>query len=97
MKRFLALYMGSAPPGEKAPVEIAEDIVAKGMAAWGAWMGAHATEIVEAGGPLGRTKLTSRDGVTDTRNNVTGYVIVPSGRRVVRTRCPRAWSLQAEP
>lgn len=76
MKRFLALYLGSASPEEKASSQLPDDIVAKGMAAWAAWMAAHSAEIVDAGAPLGRTKLTSGTGVSDTRNDVTGYVIV---------------------
>lgn len=76
MKRFLALYIGSASPEQKAAVEIPQDVVAKGMAAWGAWMAKHAAAIVDAGGPLGRTKLASLEGVTDTRNDITGYVVV---------------------
>lgn len=76
MKRFLALYIGSASPEQKAAAEIPEDVVAKGMAAWGAWMAQHAAAVADAGGPLGRTKLASPDGVTDTRNDITGYVIV---------------------
>lgn len=76
MKRFLALYIGSASPEQKAAAEVPEDVVTKGMAAWRAWMTEHAAAIVDAGGPLGRTKLASLDGVTDTRNDVTGYILV---------------------
>ena len=76
MKRFLALYLGSASPEEKTSVQLPEEVVAKGMTAWGEWMAAHTAEIVDAGAPLGPTKLTSGIGVSDTRNDVTGYVIV---------------------
>ena len=76
MKRFLALYLGSASPEEKASSQLPDDIVAKGMAAWAEWMTAHAAEIVDVGAPLGPTKLTSGTGVSDTRNDVTGYVLV---------------------
>lgn len=76
MKKFLALYMGSASEAEKAALVISEDTRAKGMAAWGDWMARHATDTVDGGGPLGRTKSVSTDGVLDTRNNITGYVIV---------------------
>lgn len=76
MKRFLALYTSSASPEEKASAQIPDDVAARGMAAWGDWMAAHAGEIVDPGAPLGRTKLASQAGVTDTRNDVTAYVIV---------------------
>lgn len=76
MKRFLALYLGSASPEEKASAPVPDEVQAQGMAAWGAWMASHAAAIVDGGGPLGRTKLASPDGVTDTRNNITGYILV---------------------
>ena len=46
------------------------------MQAWGDWMTRHATSIVEQGGPLGKTKRVSVDGISDTKNAMTGYVIV---------------------
>ena len=73
MKKFLALYMGS--PGA-APVDLSEETIAKGMAAWGGWMAEHASIIVDSGGPLGKTKKTSAAGISDMSNSVSGYVIV---------------------
>jgi hypothetical protein len=32
--------------------------------------------ILDSGGPLGKTKKTSKAGVSDTRNNVAGYIVV---------------------
>ena len=46
------------------------------MTAWGQWMERHAADIVEVGSPLGKTKKVSAGGVSDIRNNLTGYVIV---------------------
>jgi hypothetical protein len=46
------------------------------MAAWGNWMAQHAAVILDSGGPLGKTKKTSKAGVSDTRNNVAGYIVV---------------------
>ena len=74
MPSFLALYMGSdAASARGAP---SPDEIAKGMAAWGKWMADHAGVVVDAGGPLGKTKAASRGGLADTSNQVTGYVIV---------------------
>ena len=75
MKRFLALYMGSPPPGGGPPA-MSEEERNKGMAAWGAWMAKNAAAIVDAGGPLGKTKRASPEGVSDFKNAVTGYVVV---------------------
>jgi len=72
MTKFLALYMGNdAPPAQPSP-----DTIAKGMAAWNKWMTDHAKQVVETGGPLGKTKKTSKAGLSDTKNHVAGYVIV---------------------
>lgn len=75
MKTFLALYMGS-PDRAADPADFSEETIARGMAAWGAWMETHADRIVDAGGPVGTTKKTSAAGVSDIRNLVTGYVIL---------------------
>lgn len=75
MKQFLAVYTGTAAAqaGAQPP---SEDQIAKGMAAWGDWMTRNAARIVDAGGPLGVTKRVSPDGVADTHNNLSGYVII---------------------
>ena len=36
----------------------------------------NATRIVDAGGPLGVTKRVSPEGVADTHNNLSGYVVI---------------------
>ena len=74
MKTFLALYMGS--PGAGGPPQLDQQTIDKGMAAWMGWMQQHADRIVEAGGPLGRTKKIGPAGVGDIRNAVTGYVVL---------------------
>ena len=76
MKKFLALYIGSASEAEKAAAPISPETQAEGMQAWGMWMARNASSIVDGGAPLGPTKKASRDGIADTRNALTGYVIV---------------------
>jgi hypothetical protein len=36
----------------------------------------HAAIVVDAGGPLGKTKRTSPQGVSDTKNDISGYIVV---------------------
>ncbi len=48
----------------------------EGFAAWGAWMQKHGGAVVGSGGPLGKTKRVSRDGVADLANEISAYVIV---------------------
>lgn len=47
-----------------------------GMQAWGKWMVDHQAEIVDSGGPLGKTKRAGPDGISDISNNIAGFVQV---------------------
>jgi hypothetical protein len=81
MKRFLAIYLGSPAAMEKSGWSTMDEakrkqLEASGMKAWGDWMAAHQKAIVESGGPLGKTKRAAAQGVSDTRNSMSGYVIV---------------------
>jgi hypothetical protein len=81
MKTFVAIYMGTQDALKRGLwTELGEDErkarVAKGMTAWMEWGTAHAAAIVDQGGPLGKTKRASPEGVADMKNNITGYVIV---------------------
>lgn len=49
---------------------------AEGMAAWGKWMQDHAGAVVEMGSPLGKTKKADKSGVSDTKNAMSGWVVV---------------------
>jgi hypothetical protein len=76
MKKFLAIYLGTPGGFEKwMAVEEAKRkaLEAKGMQAWGQWMQTHAKSVIDAGGPLGKTKRIAAGGVTDTKNQMTGY------------------------
>jgi len=44
--------------------------------AWMQWGKEHASVIVDQGAPLGKTKRAAPGGITDTKNGMTGYVIV---------------------
>ena len=71
MAKFMAIYTGTA--GGARPDEAT---LAKGMAAWTAWMQQNASRFVDTGGPLGKTKRVKKDGVQDARNNIAAYVIL---------------------
>lgn len=78
MKKFLAIYTGS-PSGTQTEWKNLDEAKRKereatGMKAWGDWMAKHKGAIVDQGGPLGKTKRTAQDGVSDTKNYMTGYV-----------------------
>ena len=71
MAKFMAIYTGS--PGARQPDQAA---VARGVKAWGEWMARNEARIVDAGGPLGKTKKVSPTGVADVTNNIAAYVVV---------------------
>jgi len=81
MKRFVAIYLGSSespafkqwramPKAERADRE------RSGIDAWMRWGEEHEGSIVDRGAPLGKTKGVDANGVSDTKNLVSGYVIV---------------------
>jgi hypothetical protein len=81
MKKFLAIYLGVGNGPKKAEWDALEKSVqqkteAKAMEAWGKWMNDHAAAIVEAGGPLGKTKRADNKGVSDTKNEMAAYIFV---------------------
>ena len=74
MAKFMAVYTGSPNLGGRPDID--EKTIAEGMAAWHAWGERHAAQIVDGGGPLGKTKKVSAGGISDIHNMMTGYVIV---------------------
>jgi hypothetical protein len=81
MKNFLAIYLGAPGSAKFAEFMALEEgarkkVEAAGIKAWTDWMKTHHAVIVDNGGPLGKTKKASAQGVADTKNNLSGYVIV---------------------
>ncbi|HWX79994.1 MAG TPA: hypothetical protein VNZ02_07895 [Steroidobacteraceae bacterium] len=81
MKKFLAIFLGSPAAMEKSGWSTMDEakrkqLEASGIKAWGDWMTKHQSVIAETGGPLGKTKRAAAQGVSDTKNNLSGYVIV---------------------
>ena len=81
MKRFMAVFTGSPNAFEnyakRFPNEEARKANdRKGIEAWHKWVEQHAASIVDGGGPLGKTKRASKDGIADARNNLAGYTLI---------------------
>jgi hypothetical protein len=81
MKKFLAIYLGShesaafkqwtaMPEGER------QERRRLGMDAWMRWGEKNGAAIVDGGAPLGKTKRVDASGVSDTRNMMSGYVVI---------------------
>lgn len=81
MKHFMAVFTGTATSSKRGEWDAMDEgkrkaLEASGMKAWHDWMTAKSSAIVETGGPLGKTKRVSAAGVSDTKNNMAGYVVV---------------------
>ena len=79
MKKFLAVYTGTEAAmveWNKLSEEQRKKRESEGMQAWMDWGTMHAAAIVDQGSPLGKTKRVGKDGITDIRNNIAGYVVV---------------------
>jgi hypothetical protein len=79
MKNYLAVFMGT--PARKSEwdaldADTRDQRVQAGLQAWGKWMADHQADIVDTGGPLGKTKRAGRDGLSDISNDISGYVKV---------------------
>jgi YCII-related domain len=79
MKRFVAIYLGSA--SALAQWKATDDGKRKeqekaGMDAWMKWAKENEASIVDLGSPLGKTKRINTEGISDTKNQITGYTIV---------------------
>ena len=73
MKKFLAVFTGSTAAQERSGWDALSDTKRaerqqKGIAAWSAWMEKNKAAVVEGGSPLGTTKRTGLNGVTDIKN-----------------------------
>ena len=81
MKKFMAIYMGTAAARssahwDKLDEKQRKELQAKGMKEWMDWGVKNAAAIVDQGAPLGKTKRASKQGIADFKNGLTGYVIV---------------------
>jgi hypothetical protein len=75
MKQFMALYIASPAIVAEMMKATPEQMKAE-MDDWGAWQEKHKSAIVDFGNPLGRTKRLTSGGLSDTKNDLTGYSIV---------------------
>ncbi|MES2623682.1 MAG: hypothetical protein V4628_00250 [Pseudomonadota bacterium] len=81
MKKFMAVFVGSITSANHDKWNALDEATRKqreqaGMQAWGKWMQDHGNILVEPGGPLGKTKRVSENGVADIRNDLSGFTII---------------------
>jgi hypothetical protein len=81
VKKFLAIYIGTETALKKAQWNEMEEAarnarVQEGIQAWMEWGTKNAAVILDQGSPLGKTKRTASDGISDIKNAMTGYAII---------------------
>ena len=81
MKKFLAVYIGTAAAREKSGWDAISEQKRRekqktGMEAWKKWMEKNQKVIVDIGTPLGKTKRASVQGISDVKNDIVAYVVV---------------------
>lgn len=78
---YLAMFLGSKTGPRRAAWDALSEVdrgakEREGMAAWQAWVEKHHAAIVSMGGPLGKTKKVSRDGIDETSNDMGAFTVV---------------------
>ena len=80
MKKFFALFSIPASVVDEwkksTPPEKMKAASEEMMGAWKKWMADHENNLVDKGGPLGKTKRVTADGATDVRNDLNWYLIL---------------------
>ena len=79
MKKVLAVFVAPVASYDKMKLEmknVTPEQRKAGMEKWKQWMDAHKTDIVDPGAPVGSAKHVTQSGVSDTRNEIGGYMIV---------------------
>lgn len=76
MTKFLALYM--APPAalDEMMKTMTPEISKSHNDSWATWMEKHKDAIADQGAMLGKNKRVNSAGITDARNEMTGYMII---------------------
>jgi hypothetical protein len=78
---YLAVFIGDARGARRAAWDALPEAERRakereGMFAWKAWVEKHAADIVFMGGPLGKTKKVSLEGIADISNHMGAFAVV---------------------
>jgi hypothetical protein len=78
---YLAIFLGrkTSPKMEvwnALPEAERQKKMQEGMAAWKSWVEKHQAAIVAMGGPLGKTKKVSENGIEDVSNALGAFTVV---------------------
>ncbi|HXW72242.1 MAG TPA: hypothetical protein VEK34_12495 [Methylocella sp.] len=78
---FLAIFLGSRTSPKMAAWNALPEVERQakhqeGIAAWKAWAEKHQGAIVAMGGPLGKTKRVTPEGIQDISNEMGAFMVV---------------------
>jgi hypothetical protein len=78
---YLAVFLGSKTSPRRAAWDALPEADRRakereGMAAWKAWVDKHQAVVVAMGGPVGKTKKVTQQGIEDASNNVGAFMVV---------------------
>ncbi len=76
MKKFLILYMMPIATIDEMMKNTSSEDRKKSMDEWVVWMNENKSLLAEIGAPTGKNKRVTLGGVSDTRNDVSGYSII---------------------
>jgi hypothetical protein len=79
MKKYLAIYMGTATAManfQKLDEKTRKDREQTGIAAWKKWVETNKKAVTELGSPLGKTKRIDAKGVSDMKNEIGAWTVV---------------------
>ena len=81
MTKFMAVYIGNRASAKAARWDALDEKtkaerMRAGMEAWQGWQRDHRGVIAVEGGPLGKTKRVTSDGVADISNDLSGFVVI---------------------
>jgi len=80
-KTYLAVFTGSKTSTRRAAWDALPEAQRRakeqqGIAAWNDWVGKHHASVVVMGGPLGKTKKVSSDGISEIMNQLAAFTVV---------------------
>ena len=78
---FLAIFLGDTTGARRRewdalPEDQRRSREGEGIAAWKAWVEKNQASLVQMGGPLGKTKRVSADGIADISNALSAFTVV---------------------
>lgn len=79
MKHFLVLFLAPVTEREAMMKNMPRDEMLRIVGPWRKWKEENKASLVDAGNPVGKTKASGFDGISDIKNEIDSYAIVRAG------------------